>query len=835
MRKSTHFLTRCGAGLLAAILLCSSLPFASAAVASFTITKTNTRRIGYGDARHSVFTGRYDGKTGEMYGLEFTPSAALQPTLVTGNTNSARNTLSTMLKSYSVSTNEQIIGGVNGGFFNAYGNAEGLQIQNGKLLSTNQYAKDAGSTGSKFYTLGFEEDGSTVYGIPHFNMQGTTGNYTFTVEALNQLPYTSHGIWLLNADYGSTAKWNTSYAANFYVLVLQQSSGSFAVNSSISGNFVTYQTYTVSEASKLKLQKGYFYLVGSKQVIDPLATALKQSGHLSIDLNETTGLWNTARTALRGGDLLIEKGALCYHLDNSIMGAYTARTVVACKEDGSVGFFAVNNNAGAENGLPGLPLVNLAETLRKRGYVTAINLDGGGSTTYCVRTSPSDGLACINDPSDGSQRGVGNGLALLCKMGVTTVIDHFESMALTVTQGTKTALSLCKEEAQVYSGLACGKLTVKSGQSITLSYPSPLSLPKNTAALSLRLMGGKGKLTAHFKGSYGTADQTVSVSGSSYKEYSFPVPEGTASLVGFTFASTAKANVYMDQLHSHTLAENEDAFAPTLTLKKTTVKGSKGTKLTFSAADNSWGTGVDTGSCIIRVGSTVTTGTTATLKSNPTKQLTKVTYEAADKSGNRTRSYGLVSSGSYKPTANFTDVKAGGWATDFINYCYQNKLLNGQTEQGKRVYKGASNMTRAEFCATLVRLKNVDPAKYKNVKLPYADLADIPKWALNYVKAAYSLGIMTGSFSGGKRYFNPNHSITRGEAAVAIEGFLPTLAGFAPKGSYRDQASIPSWCTAAITKASSYGILQGDDVGNYRYNAPITRNEIATVLTRLHN
>ena len=70
---------------------------------------------------------------------------------------------------------------------------------------------------------------------------------------------------------------------------------------------------------------------------------------------------------------------------------------------------------------------------------------------------------------------------------------------------------------------------------------------------------------------------------------------------------------------------------------------------------------------------------------------------------------------------------------------------------------------------------------------------------------------------------------------MAIEGFLPTLAGFAPKGSYRDQASIPSWCTAAITKASSYGILQGDDVGNYRYNAPITRNEIATVLTRLHN
>ncbi len=799
-------------------ILMGSMPLALSAVAYFKVKSSESTRIGYGNAVSTEHSGSYDGKSGQLYSLEFTPSAALRPTLVTGGTNSERKTLSAMLGAYDGA--EGVLGGINGGFYNAFGNAEGMQIQDGRLLSTNQYSKDAGATGPKFYTLGFKADGRALYGIPQFDLRGSIGNVTFSVNALNQTPYTSYGVWLLNSDYGTTAKWDTTYSANYYVLVFQKAAGEFAVGQRIEGTFSSYQTYTVSEAKKLKLKDGYFYLVGDKSVILPLAKEAEKGNTVSIDLAETTGLWQTAVTALRGGDLLIENGALRYDLDSAIMGTYTARSAVGIKQDGSIGLFTVNNNQ-KENGLAGLPLVNFAETVRRMGYVTLLNLDGGGSATQCVRPAASGKLVCVNDPSDGGQRAIANALALVGKNGTTTVLDGFESNLYTDT------LALCTKPEQVRLGLSCGewRYTKGTGQ-ILLKAPVSVSAP---AALSLWVKGGSGSLSAVFEGATGQMLQSVSLSGSEYREYSFSVPEGAERFLGFALTASKKGTLYMDQLHLHTLAENEDMISPTVSVKGTAVTAAKGTKLSMRVTDNDWGSGVDKESCVITAGKEQGSGTALTLQKAPAA-LTRVVYEGADKAGNRTRAYGLIAPKAYDATAFFADVAAGGWATDYINYCYLTGLLKGQAEG---IYNGQSNMTRAEFCTTLVRLAKADPTKYKNVRLPYADNDDIPSWAVNYVKAAYELGFMSGSVSGGKRYFHPNAPITRGEAAVAAEDFLPVLSGFSTGTRFNDQDSIPAWCEASIERMSAYGVLKGDEKGNYRYNAPITRNEIAVVLTRL--
>ncbi len=44
----------------------------------------------------------------------------------------------------------------------------------------------------------------------------------------------------------------------------------------------------------------------------------------------------------------------------------------------------------------------LAQIMLEAGCVAAVNLDGGGSTTYASRPEGSDAIEVINRPSDGS-------------------------------------------------------------------------------------------------------------------------------------------------------------------------------------------------------------------------------------------------------------------------------------------------------------------------------------------------------------------------------------------------------------------------------------------------
>ena len=52
----------------------------------------------------------------------------------------------------------------------------------------------------------------------------------------------------------------------------------------------------------------------------------------------------------------------------------------------------------------GLTEMDLAEELQRQGCVWAVNLDGGGSTTFALRVPGSSGLTVVNSPSEGSLR-----------------------------------------------------------------------------------------------------------------------------------------------------------------------------------------------------------------------------------------------------------------------------------------------------------------------------------------------------------------------------------------------------------------------------------------------
>ena len=66
----------------------------------------------------------------------------------------------------------------------------------------------------------------------------------------------------------------------------------------------------------------------------------------------------------------------------------------------------------------------LAQIMLDAGCVTAINLDGGGSTTFVAKQEGSDTLTVVNRPSDGYERSVSSSLMVVSTAPVTTEFDH---------------------------------------------------------------------------------------------------------------------------------------------------------------------------------------------------------------------------------------------------------------------------------------------------------------------------------------------------------------------------------------------------------------------------
>lgn len=51
--------------------------------------------------------------------------------------------------------------------------------------------------------------------------------------------------------------------------------------------------------------------------------------------------------------------------------------------------------------------------------------------------------------------------------------------------------------------------------------------------------------------------------------------------------------------------------------------------------------------------------------------------------------------------------------------------------------------------------------------------------------------------------------------------------------TFKDQKEIPAWAEEAVREAAEKGLMLGDEKGNFNPNAPVTRAELAVVLSRL--
>ncbi|MET9514484.1 phosphodiester glycosidase family protein [Streptomyces sp. NPDC002994] len=161
------------------------------------------------------------------------------------------------------------------------------------------------------------------------------------------------------------------------------------------------------------IPEGTTVLVGREAGAAAL-TSLKPGDPVAMEYKARTDGGPVPRTAVGGRELLVVDGIPQNH-DGQSNNTAAPRTAVGFSKDGSEMQVLTVDGRQADSG--GVTLTELALMMKRAGSHSALNLDGGGSSTLIAREPGSDALQVENSPSDGSERTVPNGLALTAPDG----------------------------------------------------------------------------------------------------------------------------------------------------------------------------------------------------------------------------------------------------------------------------------------------------------------------------------------------------------------------------------------------------------------------------------
>lgn len=165
--------------------------------------------------------------------------------------------------------------------------------------------------------------------------------------------------------------------------------------------------------------------------------AILKDGTAIIDDEKNVGKYQIDQ-AVSGNTYLVKDG-------RDVTGSSTdraSRTCVGITAEGKVVIMVLDGRQEPRS--CGGTMHELAQIMLEAGCVKAVNLDGGGSTTYCARPEGSDSVQVINNPSDGSERSISAGLMIASTAAPTDVFDHVSFMFEDeyVTPGTSTDITV---------------------------------------------------------------------------------------------------------------------------------------------------------------------------------------------------------------------------------------------------------------------------------------------------------------------------------------------------------------------------------------------------------
>ena len=385
--------------------------------------------------------------------------------------------------------------------------------------------------------------------------------------------------------------------------------------------------------------------------------------------------------------------------------------------------------------------------------------------------------------------------------------------------------------AYVRFGSQSARITYDTAGTEYAAVGIPLRFQDGERYLSLWVYGdGSGNtLTAPIRSADGESDDLILavLNFTGWQQIVTPLPHGAAEALTLKVTPTGSAAagvIWLDQIttaNQYLIDTAPPAVTVTLTEDQISAALADDVDASFEEAQISVtydGQPLD----FTLAGSTVT----AVLPAND-GSAHRVTVTAVDASGNIGRgSADLAADGQREEP--FLDMETH-WAREYVNYLYDQKISNGIEVEGGFQFQPNKNITRGEFALMAAHWLRLDLTQYSDVELPFADLANIPSWCLDGIKAMYAMGVMQGSAGDGGTYAYAGQSITRAEAMTLLGRIQPK--GYAAADlTFTDAGDVPAWAADYVGTMVAQGIVNGYADNTIAPNSSITRGEIAKVL-----
>ena len=126
--------------------------------------------------------------------------------------------------------------------------------------------------------------------------------------------------------------------------------------------------------------------------------------------------------AVGGSIYLVKDGELAVTATSDYYNSRASRTCVGITADGKVVMMVLDGRQ--EPFSAGGSAIEMAQIMLEAGCVTAISLDGGGSTTFAAKEEGADEVTVVNRPSDGYERSVSSSLMVVSTAQPSNTFDH---------------------------------------------------------------------------------------------------------------------------------------------------------------------------------------------------------------------------------------------------------------------------------------------------------------------------------------------------------------------------------------------------------------------------
>ncbi len=799
---------RCAALALTAALALSLAQPALASYALGTELSAQTTPLGTGTelTAQSLWSASKSDLRTEHY-VTYSPNSTVKPVVFSGTYVASTNTVQSAAAQLE-SQGLRVAAAVNGGFFNTDGTIVGMLMTDGVLRSLDV---------ENYVLLGFTNDGKVFIdeSRPAISASWTAVEYvapqpepddvpapevtpdpgaaadlaekydldpsippqpvpvprdvTITVSGFNAYRNANYlgGLYLYNKDFSSrVSSHGTSVSAILRPLSPEglKLSGTYAFE-------VVSVTDTAQEGAAFNgnIPEGCYMLYGEDHGNPELLAALRgmQAGsRVTLTIDGAGEQWADAAYGVSGMYSLLRNGQIV----SGLPAAPNPYTAVGVKADGTAVFYTID---GRQSGYSvGATYAQVAERLQELGCVSAVALDGGGSTTLGATLPGSTGFSVVNQPSTAGRK-INNTIALVSPAGADILAPG------------------AYVTAQQRVVLAGSKLPVTAG-----GYDSA-GRPTGQTYVDLTATGG-------------------SVAGGVYTAGATP---GTYTIsAGQTGALTVEV---VDELSALTVIRKDSGA------RVTALNLEPGDAVDLTAKGSWWNLPVAMGEEDLTWTADEAVGTidaAGRFTAGKRSAQGSVTVSA----GGRSVSIPVTVSSEVP----FTDI-SGHWSEDYIVQMYQLGLTTGYgQEDGTAVYLPDNPLTRAELLAFLTRVLGVDETAYYTVETPFADNTSIPNWAQLYVQAMYTLGVLKGSERDGKLYADVDSYVTR-EETMTFLGRVLAASQSADLSSFPDASSVSDWASPHVQTLVGLGIVGGSN-GYLEPGANIDRAAIAKLLVEVY-